>query len=124
VAEEQDGKMSAAPAQPHDDVPASAAQTPPPSIGLGHREYHFVQAVIEMTESLGEIRSDLNSMKSSIDSLKDKVDQLVAWKNMIFGGAVVLGAVISALAFIIVQAWNYVTIKVPAPQVQQAPGPK
>lgn len=76
---------------------------------MGHPEFHFVQAVMELRTAMHQMDTDnkvamakietkLDSLKSSVDGTKQKVDDLVRWKTLILGGAVVLGAV-SAMAW-------------------------
>lgn len=48
--------------------------------------------------AMAKIDAKLDSLKSSVDGAKQKVDDLVRWKTLILGGAVVLGAV-SAMAW-------------------------
>ena len=112
--------MSAARTKPSaaDEAPASIPQTTPVGIGYGHPEYQFVQSIMEMQKSLGEINSSIKTLGSAIDSVKSKVDGLVEWKHMIVGGVVVLGIVFSVCGFFIAKFWDYVTIKAPAPPPQ------
>lgn len=80
---------------------------------------------MELQKSVGEMNATMMAMKSSMDSTKGKVDDLVGWKNMILGGALAIGAVLTLLGFIIGKGWDYVTIKTPTPPsatvVQTAP---
>lgn len=100
-----------------DEAPASIPQTPPPGIGYGHPEYQFVQSIMEMQKSLGEINSSIKTLSTSVDSVKGKVDDLVKWKNMILGGAIVTGVFISFVIFTVSKASDYLTIKTPPAQV-------
>lgn len=99
--------------QPADATPPSVPQTTPRDIGFGHPEYHFVQAIMQMQQTLGEIRSSVDSLRQSVDSTKSKVDDLVAWKNKILGGAVVLGAICTLMGFMVTKFSNYITIGAP-----------
>ena len=101
-----------------DEAPAAVPQTTPTAIGYGHPEYQFVQAIMEMQKSLGEINASIQSLRGEVGGIKSKVDNLVAWKHMILGGAIVLGVAASAVSFIIVQVRDYVTFKIPAAQTQ------
>lgn len=93
--------MSALP-QPDTDTTAPAQESPPPrGFGYGHPEFHFIQAIMEMQKSLGEIhaaiqhlRSDINRMGATLDDVSAKVADLVKWKHMILGGAITLGFVV------------------------------
>ena len=104
-----------------DDAPATVPQTTPTSIGYGHPEYHFVQSISEMQKSLGEINSSIKTLDKSIESTKSKVDDLVKWKNMILGGAIVAGVLISGFAYLLSKVSEYVTFKAPPTQTMQAP---
>jgi hypothetical protein len=106
-----------------DESPAVVPQTTPRAIGAGHPEYQFVQAMSEMQRSLGEINANLASLRDSVNGLKSKVDGLVAWKNMIFGGAIVFGATVSFIGFVIAKGWDYVSFKSPIAQTQQIAQP-
>ena len=77
--------------EPHDEAPASIPQTTPRSIGYGHPEFQFVQSIMEMQKSLGEINASIQALNKTVDSTKSKVDDLVNWKNMILGGAITIG---------------------------------
>jgi len=103
------------------DIPPSTPQTTPKGIGYGHPEYQFVQSIMEMQKSLGEINASIRALEKSVeitnskvevigevnssikalnqtvDSTKSKVDDLVKWKHMIIGGAIVSGVVISVI---------------------------
>ena len=76
-----------------------------------------LQAVMEMHKSQGRIEHALEALKGTVDGLKTKVDDLTNWKNRILGGAMVLGAVIAALSFIVGKGWPYVAFR--SPQAQQ-----
>ena len=99
------------------DVAPAPVQTVP-TIGQGHPEYHFVQSIMEMQKSLGQINASIESLTKTVDSTKSKVDDLVKWKNMIFGGAIVLGVLGSLVGFFVTKFSSYVTIKAPEEQVQ------
>lgn len=108
-------------------LPSSADTGPPPpttpnvtSPAYGAGDHSFtLQAIMEMQKTLGELKASIDTQKSSIDGLKTKVDDLVGWKNMSFGGAAVLGAIIAAFAFIVGKTWDYVSTKAPIPQATQ-----
>lgn len=74
---------------------------------------------MEMQKSLGEINASIKSLSSAIDSIKSKVDDLTNWKNRILGGALVLGAVITVLGFLVGKFWDHVTFKSPVVQTIQ-----
>ena len=117
--------MSAAPGKPvADEAPASVPQTTPTAIGYGHPEYQFVQAIMEMQKSFGELKASIENVKSSTDSIKTKVDDLVGWKNKILGGAFVLGVLATAIGVVIGKFSDYVTIRSPTPQIQAQPAPE
>lgn len=103
-----------------DEAPATVAQTTPAGIGYGHPEYHFVQAIMEMRGTLGEINLSIKALEKSVESTKSKVDDLVQWKHKILGGAFVAGALISVFVFLLTKASDYVTFKAPEVQLQQA----
>jgi len=87
-------------------TPQATPMTEPRSVGYGHPEYHFVQAVMELRTAMHQMDTDnkvtmarleskLEGLKDSTDSTKKKVEDLVRWKTLILGGAVVLGVVIT-----------------------------
>ena len=108
-----------------DEVPASVPQTTPASVGYGHPEYHFVQSIMEMQKTLGEINASILSLRQSVDSTKSKVDDLVGWKNKILGGAAVFGAICALLGFMFTKFSDYITISPPskAPVASQTQAP-
>jgi hypothetical protein len=86
---------------------------------FGHGDHSFtLQAIMEMQKSIGELKAIVESVKTSVESTKSKVDDLMRWKHLIIGGAVVLGVVISAAVFLVNKFSEYVTIKAPSAQVQ------
>ncbi|MFN0302782.1 MAG: hypothetical protein ACKVQU_20800 [Burkholderiales bacterium] len=97
-----------------DEAPASIPQTIPRGVGYGHPEFNFIQGLMEVQKALGEIHGSIADLKKSVDGTKSKVDDLVAWKNKILGGAIVLGVVASGLGFVIAKFSDYVTIKPPS----------
>jgi len=111
----QSPRQQAQPVQ--QDVSPAPVQTVP-SIGQGHPEYHFVQSIMEMQKSLGQINASIESLTKTVDSTKSKVEDLVKWKNMIFGGAIVIGLFCSLAGFAVTKFSGYVTIKAPEDQVQ------
>lgn len=106
-----------------DEAPATVPQTTPTGIGYGHPEYQFVQSIMEMQKSLGEINASIKALSKSVDSTKSKVDDLVKWKNMILGGVIVAGVLISGMAYLLNKASDYITFKNPAALSLQAPPP-
>lgn len=58
-----------------DETPESAPQTPPPRIGLGHPEYHFVQSVMELQKSVTKLETTLEHVNRSVDETKGKVSR-------------------------------------------------
>lgn len=76
---------------PDPGTTAPVQESTPRHIGYGHPEYAFVQAIMELQRSLGEINASLQSLRVTTESTKAKVDDLVKWKHMILGGAVTLG---------------------------------
>ena len=81
---------------------------------------------MELQKSVGELNSNVQALKASVESTKGKVDDLVRWKHMIFGGAVALGAVISAAVWVGTKLSDYVQFRAPqssavTPTQQAAP---
>jgi len=102
-----------------DEAPASSPQTTPKDIGFGHPEYQFVQSIMEMQKSLGEINASIKTLNSSVSSANSKVDDLVKWKNMILGGAIVMGVIISGAYMLVSKASDYVTLSFKADEKVQ-----
>lgn len=98
-------------------TPSSTPQTTPKDIGFGHPEYHFVQSIMEMQKSLGEINASIKDLNRSVDSTKAKVDDLVKWKHMVVGGAIVLGIFIGGIFTIGSKVFDHVSFNV-TPQQQ------
>jgi|GEM_PF-1530489 len=103
-----------------DDAPSGAPQTVPKDIGFGHPEYQFVQSIMEMQKSLGEINSSIKTLNASVSSANSKVDDLVKWKNMIVGGAFVIGVVLSGTYVIISKASDYLTLSFKSQEISQS----
>ena len=96
-----------------DEAPATIPQTTPAGIGYGHPEYQFVQAIMEMQKSLGQINASIQALEKSVEGTKSKVDDLVNWKNRILGGTITVGVLFSVLVFLITK--DYLSFK-PQPQ--------
>lgn len=94
--------MNVNPGYPPDPgTTAPIQESTPRHIGYGHPEYAFVQAIMELQKSLGEIKAEIQALNVTTDNtqskvidLGKKVDDLVKWKHMILGGAVALGFVL------------------------------
>ena len=54
-------------------------------------ETNPTKAVADFQAALGEINASITTLGKSVDSTKSKIEDLVKWKNMILGGAIVLG---------------------------------
>lgn len=109
------------PEQGADQAPPGVPQTTPPSIGFGHPEYHFVQGLMEIQKSLGEMQANIQGLQRSVSETKAKVDELINWRNRILGGAVVLGAVCALLGFLVARGADYVAIRMPAAPAIESP---
>jgi hypothetical protein len=107
---------------PQDAAPPPA-QTPPPSLGYGHPEFHFVTGLLAVQKQLGEINANLILLTKTVDSTKSKVEDLLAWKNRILGGAVVVGLACTLIGLAVTKFSSYFMLKpdTPAPTVQVAP---
>ena len=101
-----------------DEAPATVPQTTPAAIGYGHPEYQFVQAIMEMQKSIGEVKASVDGLRSVVEGTKSKVDDLVNWKNKIIGSVAVLTFFLTLTWLIITKFWDYVTIKSPVAQSQ------
>lgn len=117
--------MNASRRRPEPDEAPPPPQVPPPSVATGQYDHSFtLQAIMDLQKSFAEVNTHLAALRSSVDSLKGKVDDLIAWKNRILGGAIVLGAVAALLGFLISKASDYVMLKpMPAGQPVVAPAP-
>lgn len=94
-----------------DQEPTSVPQVPPvQNIGYGHPEYNFVQSIMEMQKSITQVQTSLQHLTTSVEGVKTKVDDLIKWKNMILGGAVVLGALLTTAVYLANKASEYLTI--------------
>lgn len=112
-------KIVATPRKPRPEETPPATTPMESSAVYGAGDHSFtLQAIMDLKGSMGELKSSVEQLKTSIDGMKSKVDDLVTWKHKILGGAVVLGLVISLLAFLIGKFGDYVTIKAPLPQTQ------
>jgi hypothetical protein len=97
---------------PADTIPSGAPQVVPmPGIGPGHSEYHFVQGLMEIQKSMVELHTDMKHLTKTVDGLKTKVEDLIRIKNLVFGGAIVLGTVITIAVGIVKLGSEYVMLK-------------
>ncbi|PUE08978.1 hypothetical protein B9Z51_08570 [Limnohabitans sp. T6-5] len=64
--------------------------------------------------SMARLEGKVDSLKESSDSTRKKVDDLVRWKTLILGGAVVLGVLLSGIFALYTKFGDRITIA-PAP---------
>lgn len=95
-----------------DAVPPQQPQVTP-SFHTGADHSFTLQAVMELQKSVGEMNANLEGLRASVDGLKGKVEDLVAWKNKILGGVVVISVVATIVGFAISKFSDYVTVRVP-----------
>ena len=98
------------------EVPADIPQTVPKGIGYGHPEFQFIQSIMEMQKSLGEINASIQALNKTVDSTKSKVDDLVKWKHMIVGGAIVIGVILGATVTIGTKIFDNISFTTAKPQ--------
>lgn len=95
-----------------------------PQMGYGMHGHDFtLQAVMDLQRAVGALDVKLDQVKGAVDSTKGKVDELIKWKHMIIGGAVVLTTLLGAAITVIVKFSDYISIKTPAVAVAQPPAP-
>lgn len=98
-----------------------------PQAGFGQQGHDFtLQAIMDLKQSFGELKTTMQGVKESVDSTKGKVDDLVGWKNKIIGGVAVIGVVGAVLGWVVAKASDYVTVRVPVNSpivLSPAPGP-
>ena len=56
---------------------ADTPQTTPPTIGYGHPEYHFIQAIMELQKSIGELTATVQSLSKTIYSTEARMSELM-----------------------------------------------
>lgn len=103
-----------------DSRPPSAADNVPPPFPREDHGFEF-QALFDLKQSIGELKTSMEALTASVNSTKTKVEDLVNWKNKILGGAIALGAVTTLLGFVFAKLSNYVTIAAPQPALPQPP---
>jgi hypothetical protein len=85
------------------------------------------QAIVELRTAMHQMDTDnkvaltrlegkIDGLKESSDSTRKKVEDLVRWKTLILGGAVVLGVLVSAVFGLYVKFGDRVSIA-PAPTI-------
>lgn len=81
---------------------------------------YFITVLMQVQKHLGEIDASLQALTKTVDSTKSQVNELMAWKNRIVGGALVLGVLSTFVLALLGIGFKtfYDTIKVPqAPPV-------
>lgn len=81
------------------EAPRSSPQVVP-SIGPGSPSFFPLQTVLEISQSLGQIKSDIAHLTKTVDSVKSDVKDLVKWKSLIIGGAAVIGILFSVIGYL------------------------
>jgi len=124
-------KNTAAASPQEDSAPASLPQSTPSRIGYGHPEYNFVQSVMEMQKSIGDVNVNLeraigqvnasvtsikvavDQLTKTVDSTKAKVDELVRWRAYILGACATVGVIFGLLLLAGKGLSDYISIKAP-----------
>jgi len=75
---------------------------------------------MEMQKSIGEVKSSIEGLRKVVEDTKSKVEDLVAWKHKIWGGAAVLGAIITLVGFGVGKFWNYFSFQPPPHAIEQS----
>ena len=100
----------------------SAPESSPPAVFPHHSDHSFVlQTIVELQKTVGQLVVEIRHNTESINGLKSKTEDLVNWKNRILGGAIVLGAIIALLAFLVSKFSEYVTVAAPVKTTISAP---
>jgi len=89
--------------------PQDAAQTSPAPFYPQHDYRYEVQMLFDLQKSMGEVTTAIKVLTQSQDEMRRKIDDLVRWKAMIIGGAVVLGALSGIAGFVAARGWDYVS---------------
>lgn len=76
-----------------DEAPATVPQTPPPGIGYGHPEFHFVQISMELQKSVTRMETVLEEVRKTTDDTKAKVSR---FEKIIYAAGVVLVVALAA----------------------------
>ena len=117
--------MNASRRKPEADDTPQPAQVPPPQVATGQFDHSFtLQAIMDLQKSFAEVNTNVTALRQGVEALKSKVDDLIAWKNRILGGAIVLGFVGAVLGFLISKASDYIMLRpTPVQATSQAPAP-
>lgn len=99
-----------------DDAPAAVPQTTPTSIGYGHPEYNFVEAISAVNKTLGvleaklealkessnssEIKQDIRELKSDIGKVKDELHSAKIWILSLFGAGFLALLVVFSIGYL------------------------
>jgi hypothetical protein len=89
-----------------------------------------VESTKSKVDSWGDVKASFQTLTTSVESTKSKVDELMAWKNRILGGAVVVGVMSTFVLALLGVGFKtfYDTLKapqgVPAGSSQPATAPK
>lgn len=100
-------------AKPSDIQPTpEATQTPPdPQIGRGHPEYHFVQSLLSLQQSIGHLTGTVERIEKRLDRIDDRFDevekQLSRINMILFAAGVVLAIILGVSGFTIDKAWDF-----------------
>jgi len=92
-----------------DTSPQDTAQTSPAPFYPQHDYKYEVQMLFDLQKSMGEVTAAIKTLTQSQDDIRRKVDDLVRWKAMIIGGAIVLGAFSSVIGFAVAKGWDYIS---------------
>lgn len=116
-----------------DATPGPTPSTEPPRIGMGigHPEYNFVQGLMALQNDLHKIdtahqvavtriEAKIDALTDTMSSTKGKVDDLVRWKFMIVGGAVVAGAIAGGGAWLVSKFGDRISVTNVQPSKQAA----
>lgn len=109
-----------------DEAPATIPQTPPPGIGYGHPEFHFVQISMELQKSVTRMETVLEEVKKTTDDTKAKVSR---FEKIIYAAGVVLVVALAIAGWMLNTAKDFAmmyyktTIEAQSKQAAQPPAP-
>lgn len=84
-------------------TPKQFPEVPPPAYAETVGALHLVESMMQMQQSIGELKSDVGHLKSTSDKQSKKLDRI---SHVIFATGVVLAIGVAVCGFILNKIWD------------------
>lgn len=98
----------------HPDVSSPVVPiSTPHQTSFGHPYSQVEQRLNDLLFRMGELTTKVDTLTKTVDSTKSKVEDIVAWRNRILGGVIVVGVLASLVTVVVTKFADWISIKPP-----------